>query len=205
MILVLTPLKIEHEILREALGASESEGLTLAIGGHGKVQFALTTSHLLQRLKPRLVVCAGSCGALSPELSPGDIVVGGTTVEHDFNLRFLQRPLPRWPADAAALARLEAMTPRSSGFKLWFGAIASGDEDVIEAERAARIRDLTGGALAVAWEGAGGARACAFHKTAFVEIRAVTDHADAAAMKDFTAHLKPGLANLAEVLKGLRR
>src|SRR6218665_1947884 len=45
-----------------------------AVGGHGKVQFALTTQFLIRELKPSLVVCAGACGALDPKLKALDVV-----------------------------------------------------------------------------------------------------------------------------------
>ena len=57
---------------------------------------------------------------------------------------------------------------------------ASGDEDVIELERKKQIQRRTG-ALVVAWEGAGGARACQFSGIPFMEIRGVTDNADCTA------------------------
>src|SRR5262249_33961484 len=45
---------------------------------------------------------------------------------------------------------------------------------LVSVDRAQALRDATG-ALAVAWEGAGGARACAFSATPYLELRAVTD------------------------------
>ena len=58
----------------------------LAQGGLGKVQFAITTQHLLDNLAdPSLVVCAGVAGSLTKSARVGDVVVGTATVEHDFN------------------------------------------------------------------------------------------------------------------------
>ena len=80
-----------------------------------------------------------------------------------------------------------------------FGPIASGDEDVVDIERKRALRELTGG-LVVAWEGAGGARACQFSDTPFVEIRGVTDSADSDAPSDFEANRESVMQNLATLI-----
>jgi adenosylhomocysteine nucleosidase len=84
-------------------------------------------------------------------------------------------------------------------FKVHFGAMASGDEDVIEAERGTSLHQSTG-ALAVAWEGAGGARACAFSNVPFIEIRGITDAANHDAPADYDNNLELAMSNVAEVL-----
>jgi adenosylhomocysteine nucleosidase len=174
-------------------------GLRLAVGGHGKTQFAVQTGHLLhQRPGVDLVVCAGAAGSLAAHVGVGDLVAATHTVEHDYTLRFARRPLPSFPGDAEALAQLAALSP--DGWRLYAGPVASGDEDVIDGERA---RDIAGrtGALCVAWEGAGAARACRFAGVPFVELRAVTDAADKSAPVDFETNLALAMANLARLLE----
>ncbi len=80
-----------------------------------------------------------------------------------------------------------------------FGAVASGDEDITGAERSSALYASTG-ALVVAWEGAGGARACEFSQVPFVEVRAVTDTADQDAPSDYDANLEVAMSNLAAFL-----
>lgn len=211
MILLLTPLTVEYDALVAALGlpltpttvgsvhVRSGAQIAVATGGHGKVQFALTTQHLARELSPRLVICAGACGALDPALSPLDVVIATETLEHDYRLRFVKKPLPAFSGHAESLARAQALR---FGFPLHLGKIASGDEDIIETERAAELRAQTG-AIAVAWEGAGGARAARFQKTDFLEIRAVTDTADAHAPGQFAQNIAAGMAHVAQVIKAL--
>jgi adenosylhomocysteine nucleosidase len=52
----------------------------------------------------------------------------------------------------------------------------------------------------VAWEGAGGARACQFSGLPFVEIRGVTDSANSTASADFARNLHHALCNVAAVI-----
>jgi adenosylhomocysteine nucleosidase len=99
--------------------------------------------------------CAGGAGRLAGELELGDVVVGTSTIEHDYKLRFVRRPLPDYRADAQLLDEFRlAARQISRGFKVLFGAIASGDEDIIDRARALELREATG-TLCVAWEGAG--------------------------------------------------
>jgi adenosylhomocysteine nucleosidase len=208
MILVLTPLAIEIHALRAALGTPQrterigdfevtTHGrIACAVGGHGKVRFALSTQFLAGKLHPELVVCAGACGALDPSLAAGDLVVAEKTVEHDFHLKFVQRPPPAFAGDDAALARLRGMPG------LRFGVIASGDEDIVDSKRAEELR-LRTGALAVAWEGAGLARAAEFLGLSHLEVRAVTDSANEHALKDFKKNVDFGMSKIAKVLETL--
>ena len=52
----------------------------------------------------------------------------------------------------------------------------------------------------MAWEGAGGARAAAFNGLPFLEVRAVTDAADAGALGSYRVHLPEAVGNAVRVL-----
>ena len=174
--------------------------LTLARGGLGKVQFAVQTQHLLDTCSDwNVIVCAGAAGALGDKVSVGDVVVATTTIEHDYNNKFNERALPKFDGARAAIADLRSVSHSTNTFSVHFGPIASGDEDVVETERKRMLHEFTG-ALAVAWEGAGGAKACAFSSLPFVEIRGVTDAADRNAASDFEKNLEVAMSNLAMLI-----
>ena len=174
--------------------------VTLAPGGLGKVQFAVQTQHLLDTCSNwDLIICAGAAGALVEEVSVGDVVVATTTVEHDYNNKFNKRPLPKFDGAQPAIADLKSVSQSVNAFGVHFGPIASGDEDVVETERKRALHESTG-ALAVAWEGIGGAKACAFSGVPFVEIRGVTDTADHNAASDFEQNLEIAMSNLAALI-----
>ncbi|MYE88519.1 5'-methylthioadenosine/S-adenosylhomocysteine nucleosidase [Candidatus Poribacteria bacterium] len=175
-------------------------GVILARGGLGKVQFAIQTQHLLDTCSDwDLIVCAGAAGALADEVSIGDVVVATTTVEHDYNNKFNERALPTFDGARAAIADLKSVSHSTDTFSVHFGPIASGDEDVVETERKRMLHESTG-ALAVAWEGIGGAKACAFSSLPFVEVRGVTDTADHNAASDFEKNLEVAMSNLATLI-----
>lgn len=175
--------------------------LLFTVGGHGKTQLAVRTQHLIeQRAGFQVVICAGAAGSLGADVAFGDVVVGMSTIEHDYKIRFVRRPLPSYQADAQLLAEFRVAASRiGQEFRVLFGAIASGDEDIVDPARALELREATG-ALCVAWEGAGAARAASFSGLRFLEVRAITDGADHTAAGDFEANLERSMPNLARLL-----
>jgi adenosylhomocysteine nucleosidase len=214
---ILTPLQEELTILvggLEQFGLQKREvqsgslnifefsevDLLVACGGHGKTQFGIQAQYLLCQVPQiQLLVCAGAAGALSNVLNVGDVIIATETVEHDYNLKFVSRPLPRFAGSPQVIKVLQNLPQTDSTFSMHFGAVASGDEDVVDAARSQELRNLTD-CLAVAWEGAGGARACKFSEKCYVELRGITDTANHQAVEDFEANLVTAMTNLAQVI-----
>lgn len=215
-ILIVTPLQEEFTDLYDslsALGLTSHQGkigkldvrgfpeinVTLARGGHGKTQFGIQTQYLLDHANFNLVICAGAAGALAPQVGIGDVIVATSTLEHDYNLKFAIRPKPQFAGDAQSLEQIQALDVSNADFKVHFGIMAGGDEDVIEVTRGAELYN-THNALAVAWEGIGGARAAAFSEVPYLEIRGATDTANHEAAVVFDTNLKIVMKNIAFLL-----
>ncbi len=166
-----------------------SQNITVSQGGHGKVQFALQTQHLLNHLEGvSQVICIGAGGALATHIKVGDLVIAEKTVEHDYAEKF--NPSAKIPEflSHSTLLQLASQVPLSSNYNVHRGVIASGDEDIIDSQRALELFEQTQ-ALAVAWEGSGGARACAFNKIPFLELRTITDNARDSVAESFFKNL----------------
>jgi adenosylhomocysteine nucleosidase len=176
--------------------------ITVACGGLGKAQFAVQTQHLIDSAHWDLVVCAGAAGALAGGLAVGDVVIATETVEHDIRNLFGAPHLPRFPGPRELLEECRRSFRAAPDCRVHFGPIASGDEDVTDPKRRETIRKRTG-ALVVAWEGAGGARACQFSGVPFVEVRGVTDSADGLAALAFLWNLKRSMKSVAWVVTSL--
>lgn len=217
-VLVLTPIEEEFTALTEELsslglpsssgshgrisGRSYADGaLFVAQGGLGKAQFGVQTQHLLDSIEGvSLAVCAGTAGGLAPELAIGDVVVGTSTVEHDFNYVLTNKPLPEFDGSEPHVKRLRSLADSlQEGFELHFGIIASGDEGIADATRARQLRESTG-AFAVAWEGAGGARVAKFSDVPYLELRGISDNANHDAMTQFFENIPSAMKNVAFVL-----
>ncbi len=186
---------------RMTCAAIPSLDVLIAIGGHGKAQFAAQAQYLISRCPDATaLVCIGAAGRLAGPLALGDVVVSTTTIEHDFRSRFSGRPLPRHLPDPKLLDDWQQIARgQAFPFGLHFGAIASGDEDVIDPVRAKELHETTG-ALCVAWEGSGGARAAAFSGLGYLEVRCITDGADHDAVAHFRENLERVMPNVAELL-----
>lgn len=174
--------------------------LLIACGGHGKTQFGIQAQYLFCKA-PQIdfLICAGAAGALSNSLNIGDVVVATSTIEHDFNLKFVSRPLPNFAGNHLVIEILQNLPKISSAFSIHFGAIASGDEDIIDTVRRKELMNSTN-CIAVAWEGAGGARACKFNQKHYLELRGITDTANHQAAIDFETNLMIAMHNIAEIL-----
>jgi adenosylhomocysteine nucleosidase len=145
------------------------------------------------------VICAGAAGALSPQVSIGDLIVATSTLEHDYNNKFSERPKPRFAGDLESIEQIKALTLSDVHFNVHFGIMAGGDEDVIDSARGAELYKAHQ-ALAVAWEGVGGARACAFSQVPFLELRGATDTANHEAPVVFYVNLNTVMKNIAYLL-----
>ncbi len=222
-ILVITPIPEEYEAFANTLADFGHNGadcivgnlnarvfdggqIILAQGGLGKAQFGVQTQHLIDNLEDiSAVVCAGTCGRLDKSLTVGDVVVGTQTVEHDFNRgqTLIRMPLPTFPGDSALIDVLKADAERGEfEFKLNFGGIASGDEGIASERRIREVQADTG-AVVVAWEGAGGARAAQLSGVPFLEIRGISDGAGENAFEEFWANIPIAVANVAAVVRKL--
>ena len=181
-----------------------NDRLIVAQGGLGKVDFAVRTLHVVEQA-PSLdgVICLGTCGALSSDLAIGDVVIATETVEHDFNRKLTEGPIPGFESDRTLLDAFRAtQASQSDDLNVVYGPIASGDEGIDSFARARELMDKTGGIVA-AWEGAGGAKACRFAGVPYIEVRCVSDLADKDAMTDFRENTPRAMSNLAGLMMRL--
>jgi adenosylhomocysteine nucleosidase len=217
-VLVLTPDPNEAEALLRAfdqrgirhqdvpIGALKcvslpSLDMLLAVGGNGKAQYGIQAQYLIDRCEgTELLACVGAAGRLIDEIQIGDVVLGTATIEHDYKERFNPRPLPQHDASMRVLGQFKGLVHSTAfPFRVHFGVIASGDEDVVDPVRAAELRAATN-ALCVAWEGSGGARAARLNGIGFVEVRGITDAADGDAARHFHDNVGDVMFNIAELL-----
>ena len=219
--LVVAPVVAEFEALSEAFDERwgspvlrdtgrvtvreyEAAAVVLAEGGFGKVQYGVTTQHLLDHLSDvDLVVCAGIAGGLTDDVQVGDVVIGTETVEHDFYSGVLGRVPPGFEGSREHLARLAGTAGEGDApFGVHFAPIASGDEGISDRVRKDAIHVRTN-ALAVAFEGAGGARSALFSGIPYLEVRGISDMAEGDVLTELVANLPDAMANVAVVIARL--
>ena len=118
-------------------------------------------------------------------------------------MTLIKFPLPTFEGDAALIEGLRGVADSTDlPCNLRFGGIASGDEGIASEKRISEIVESTG-AIVVAWEGAGGARAAQLSGVPFLEIRGISDGAGENALEEFWANIPIAVANVAAVVREL--
>ncbi len=176
----------------------KESGILICIGGHGKVNFAVTTQHLADTFQSlNLIICAGTAGSLDKKLNIGDVVIATSVIEHDYKMKFLKSPLPE--IEISSERSKNGVSESTENFAIHYGSIASGDEDITDIKRKSEIKTITD-SLCVAWEGIGGAKAAKFSKIPYLEIRTVSDSAESNTPDEFMKNLDRAITNLGTVL-----
>ena len=153
----------------------------LVQSGIGKVNAAIAAVLLLKNQTVDCVINTGSAGGFSKELNIGDIVVSGTVVHNDVDVRafgYAFGQVPGQPKVYTASAQLIQTAEKAielSGMNHKTGLIASGDsflhrEDQIETLLKA-FPDLLAGEM----EAAAIAQTCSCFNIPFVVIRSISD------------------------------
>ncbi len=142
--------------------------------GLGKVMAAATTQMMIDRFGADLVLNFGSCGALAPGLSIGDMILAERVIEYDFTSD--HKSVPVTDCDPELLSKLAVRFP-----DLKIGPLASADRN---ADTPAVRDDLFSRyqALAADWEGASIVRVARRMAIPALVLRGVTDvgHSDLA-------------------------
>lgn len=173
-------------------GELSGADVVVAESGVGKVAAAALTQALIDALPVAAVVNTGVAGALDPTLAVGDLVIATKVSHHDVDVSALgyeagKLPgFPRWFAADRAMVGAFARGAAATGYEgaVRTGAIASGDQFVMDAEARARVREATG-ALCCDMEGAAIGQVASMNRVPFCVVRAISDGADGVRRLDY--------------------
>ncbi len=189
-------------------GVLDGVPVLLTRGGIGKVNAAMTTTHLIVAGATR-VIFTGVAGGVLPGLRVGDIVVSTDLVQHDVDVTALGYEVgtmpgepPAWPADERLRSVALAAAGQVEGVRVLEGRVASGDQFIASPEGAQRLHDLFGAACAE-MEGAAVAQVCAKAGVPFVVIRSVSDTADKGARVDYRTFMPLVARHAKQVVRGM--
>jgi adenosylhomocysteine nucleosidase len=163
-------------------GSMHGAEVILLKSGIGKVNAAMSTSILLEKYKPDLIINTGSAGGFSPALNVGDIVISSEVRHHDvdvtvFNYEYGQVPhLPAaFSADEKLIKTAEKAAEEIEGIQIVRGLIATGDSFMNDPVKVEFVRTKFDNLQAVEMEAAAIAQVAYQFKTPFVIIRALSD------------------------------
>ena len=155
------------------------DGIAACAGGIGKVNIAMATQLMIDRLHPDCILNAGVAGSMVPSLSPGDLVLVRAFCQHDMDTSGIGDPV----GFVSTVERLDfptAFVPESRGIleelgvRYTEGTVASGDWFATDTPRARWIAETFHPTLCE-MEGCAVAQVCFRNRIPFVSLKAVSD------------------------------
>lgn len=171
-------------------GKINGHEIILSRSGVGKVNAGIRVQYIADFFKPQYIINTGVAGGLAPELSIGDIVIGTSLVQYDFDVTALGYALgymctgvnkdkPTVFYSDEKLADVYEKAVKESGFQsaVHRGVIATGDTFISDNERKTGIREVFN-AKAVEMEGCAVAQGAYLNNIPFIVVRAISDLAN---------------------------
>ena len=189
-------------------GTINNKNIVLVESGVGKVNAARTTQVLIDNYKIDAVINVGSAGSANQELQIGDIVIGKTLVQHDFDITAFGHPKgyisnvgERIKSDENLIKSMEQTIEnlQNKEFKIKIGTIASGDIFCTEPKMKEKIRDKFN-ADAIEMEGAAIAQVCKLDNVPVLVIRSISDSPNGNNNITFDQYLEAASKRCAEIL-----
>ncbi len=158
----------------------------LVKGGVGKVNAARTTQLLIDKYNPDYIINIGVAGGLNPMLNIGDIVIGDSLVQHDFDITafghakgYITGVGDKIYSDDYLISKIKNVidNEESKKYKAEIGVIASGDIFCTDVAMRDKIYAKFN-AECVEMEGAAVAQVCYLSNVPFCVIRSISDTPD---------------------------
>ena len=187
----------------------DSKEIILVKCGIGKVNAARTTQLLIDKYNPDYIIDVGVAGALNPMLEIGDIVIGETLVQHDFDITAFGHTKGYIPgigeriySDEELIGKFEQAidNKKDRNYKIEKGTIASGDIFCTEIPMKDKIYAKFD-AQCVEMEGAAVAQVCDLCNKPFMVLRSISDKPNGENTVAFEQFIKPSSEKCANLLR----
>ncbi|WP_404404020.1 5'-methylthioadenosine/S-adenosylhomocysteine nucleosidase [Jeotgalibacillus malaysiensis] len=212
----------EVELLRSSMENAETETIAnsefttgqlkqkevvLVKSGIGKVNAAMTTTILMERYQPDVIINTGSAGGFDPALNVGDVVISKDVRHHDvdvtaFNYEYGQ--VPGMPAAFTADDKLRETALKCAEaiheIKSVSGLIATGDSFMNDPKRVEALQGRFENLQALEMEAAAIAQVAHQYEVPFVIIRSLSDIAGKESHLSFDQYLKTAAVNSANLI-----
>lgn len=176
--------------------------------GVGKVNAARTTQILIDRYDFEYIINVGSAGAANDNLKVGDIIIGKSLVQHDFDITAFGHPKGHISnigtyieSDALLIEKIENIQKNqiNDDYTIKIGTIASGDIFCTEPKMKEKIRTKFN-ADAIEMEGAAIAQVCKLNEIPFIVIRSISDNPNGKNEITFDQFLEKASKRCAEII-----
>ncbi len=188
-------------------GQINNKEILLVRSGVGKVNAARVCQIITDKFNLDYIINVGSAGGLNENLNIGDIVLGKTLVQHDFDVTAFGREkgfIPEtgkfFDSDKSLLEKCKNITIDNQ--KIVVGIIGSGDIFLTDTNLKEKIKQNFN-CDCVEMEGASIAQVCTLNKIPFLVIRSISDIPNGKNEVDFNEYLKLASRNCAKFISQL--
>lgn len=189
-------------------GSYNGQEVVVAYSKIGKVFAAMTATMLIEKFGCDKLLFSGVAGAISNELSIGDLIIADGLCQHDLDITAFGHPFGYVPEGEVCIStdvdlrNIAKDIATSKGLTLKEGVIATGDQFIANPER----KDWIGSTFeadALEMEGASVAVVCNALNVPFFILRAISDSADMDASFNFDEFLESSAKISADFILGM--
>lgn len=190
-------------------GILKDREVVITQSGIGKVNAAISTTLLINKLKPDIIINTGSAGALDESLNVGDVLISDDVKYHDadataFGYEYGQVPqMPVAFQSSKPLIEKVSQVVQQQQLTAKVGLIVSGDSFIGSVEQRQKIKKAFPNAMAVEMEATAIAQTCYQFNVPFVVVRAVSDLANGEAEMSFEAFLEKAAVSSSQTVEAL--
>lgn len=190
-------------------GTLNNKEVVLTQSGIGKVNASISTTLLIEKFSPNVIINTGSAGALDETLSVGDVLVSNAVTYHDANTTAFGYELgqiPQMPKVYKSSSKLLDKTMQIlelQDLNGKVGLIVSGDSFIGTTKQRQTIKSQFPEAMAVEMEATAIAQTCYQFNVPFVVVRAVSDLANGEAEMSFEAFLEKAAVSSSQTVEAL--
>ncbi|MCJ8006912.1 5'-methylthioadenosine/S-adenosylhomocysteine nucleosidase [Lederbergia wuyishanensis] len=188
-------------------GSIGDKEVVLLKSGIGKVNAAMSTTILLEKFRPDIIINTGSAGGYNPDLTIGDLVISTEVRHHDvdvtiFDYEYGQVPQmpPAFLADSSLIETAQKAVGNIEGIQAVKGLIATGDSFMNDPVRVEFVRNKFPKLQAVEMEAAAIAQVAYQFNVPFVIIRSLSDIAGQESHISFDEFLDKAAVNSANLV-----
>lgn len=201
--------KIEIYNLSFIKGEVNNSKVVLVESGVGKVNAARTTQILIDNFNIEAVINVGSAGAANNKLNIGDIVIGKSLVQHDFDITAFGHPKgyisnagQYFNSDNQLIEQMKKAIKKLDNidFNILIGRIASGDIFCTDMNMKEKIRNKFE-ADAIEMEGAAIAQVCQLDNIPFIVVRGISDSPNGNNNITFEKYLEKASQRCAQIIE----
>lgn len=190
-------------------GILKDREVVITQSGIGKVNAAISTTLLINKFKPDVIINTGSAGSLDESLNVGDVLISDDVKYHDadataFGYEYGQIPqMPVAFQSSKPLIEKVSQVVQQQQLTAKVGLIVSGDSFIGSVEQRQKIKKAFPNAMAVEMEATAIAQTCYQFNVPFVVVRAVSDLANGEAEMSFEAFLEKAAVSSSQTVEAL--